>query len=244
MNNLNIISAASVDFSEHLEILKRPGFRKATTNMALAIAAIEKAITQIKSIFEDNRSDFGLVLVSNSGELETTIDFLKTLDNLKIARPFLFQNSVHNATAGFLSIHLELNSPAVSISSGTFSEEQAIETANLLINGGQCKFCFVLSIDVWPELQNIPLDSISKLNGATCFIFSDSPTEDSILLENLEIEENFLSGPDSSLWIPQAFEKNSLWNLEKEIKVKKQGSLRVKKQDVGFSNFSWRSNQC
>lgn len=244
MNNLNIISAASVDFSEHLEILKRPIFRKATRNMALGIAAIEKALMPIKTIFEDNRSDFGLVLVSSSGELETTIDFLNTIDKSKIARPFLFQNSVHNATAGFLSIQLNLHSAVVSISSYPFAEEHAIETANLLIYGGQCKFCIVLSVDVWPEFQNLSLPPPSKLNGATCFILSSDPIKNSFLLDNFEIVENFLDYPETSLWMPNAFDKNSLWRLEKAMGEKIQSSLQVEKPGFGFSNFSWKPNPC
>ena len=241
MNSLNILSSASVSFSDVGEISRRPSFRKATRNMILATAAIEKAILPIQSLFSEKRADFGLVLVSNSGELETTIDFLQTLSTQKVARPLLFQNSLHNATAGFLSIHMQLQNAVISSSSGPFAEENALQTADLLISSGHCQYCLVVSVDVWPRFDGMELKPSEDLDGSTCFVFSK--TAATAKIQEIVIQEQPVEKWPCS-WQPSALSANILYCLEKAINQASgsASSLEVEKSGYGTSRIKWTEN--
>ncbi len=129
-----------------------PSFRKATRAMTLACASIANACNadpKTSTILQENASRFALVLGSAFGELETTKDFLKTFADTGAARPLLFQNSLHNSTSGFASIHFHLTGPVITVSHGLFSFEHSLEAANLLLQQRQADFVIVTFVETF-----------------------------------------------------------------------------------------------
>lgn len=78
-----------------------------------------------------------LVLVSAYGSAASTCEFLDSLldDGAALASPTAFSHSVTNMTAAYLSQHLQLTGPCLSLSQ--WSLGPALEAAGVLLNSGQ-----------------------------------------------------------------------------------------------------------
>ena len=125
-----------------------PTFRKSTRNMILALVATERALAQAAAFAIDERT--ALVFGTAYGEIETTKDFLLTLADLRIARPLLFQNSLHNSTTGFLTLHFKLTGPALTVSSASVTGEESLNTAFTCLRSGICDRAIVTVTDSIP----------------------------------------------------------------------------------------------
>lgn len=136
--------AHSIASREQLAPLRaRPELRKATELMLLAHAAATSALASLSL----PRERLGLVVGSGQGELETTKEFYKALARENLARPFLFQNSLHHSTTGLLSQALGLTGPAVTVSEGFYTAEAALGAAADLLAAGLCDGCLVVCAD-------------------------------------------------------------------------------------------------
>jgi 3-oxoacyl-(acyl-carrier-protein) synthase len=174
------IYAVSTGLSENSSLNKTgPEFRKATRNMILAHAALDEALSPF---FEKTKKpcleDFGLVLGTSRGELDVTMRFLTGLAEKKVASPLLFQNSLHNSTAGFLSLYWKLSAPAITVSNSYFTGEDALDLGALMIQEQQCRFCIVAAVDstppeLLPGLQYSGLPQSAWGEGAAAVILGD-----------------------------------------------------------------------
>lgn len=134
------------------ELEARPEFRKATRNMTLACAAALELAPSVD--FSAAGAALGTVLATSHGELEATVQFLRGLGASGIARPILFQNSLHNATLGFVTQRLGLTGPGFTVSQRSQSGEDALRLAHDLIHGGVVARCLVLGVDsVAPSIE-------------------------------------------------------------------------------------------
>lgn len=124
-----------------------PAWRKATRNMIMATASIERALALVKDLEVAGNPEVALVLGSAAGELETTAEFLSTWAKSKMARPILFQNSLHNATTGFASIHFKITGPVFTMSSLETAPQEGIEMAEMLLKENAAKVCIVTMIE-------------------------------------------------------------------------------------------------
>ena len=147
-------------------------FRKASLNMALSSLVCEKAIQSISNVPREN---VAFILATHFGEIESSLEFLKTYYETQMPRPILFQNSLHNSTLGFVTIHLGLTGVAMTVSSDQETEKSAYLLAeSLLETHSHVMICFV---DCIPEAlvpyygKSFP--SIEKyFNQASCFVYS------------------------------------------------------------------------
>lgn len=149
-----------------------PAWRKATRNMIMAAASIERALRGIPLWDARGRDASGIVLGSSAGELETSADFLTTWSKQKLARPLLFQNSLHNATTGFASIHFKITGPSFSISSGDLTPRDCVELAQTLIADGSCRACIVTLVEAHKVLAGFIGESVDE--GAASIVIADS----------------------------------------------------------------------
>ncbi len=143
MNSVYVVSTGLASDPE--AVTKEPRYRKATRGMILANSSIEQ--TMLGFDREAVREDCGLVLGSCHGELEVTIDFLRTLSQTGVARPILFQNSLHNSTTGFLAMTWRITGPLLTVSRLHFTGEDALATGHLLVRHGLCNFCLITAVD-------------------------------------------------------------------------------------------------
>lgn len=129
-------------------LIEKPAFRKSTRNMALAFAAVDAALSSVdRQTLQARAADTAFVLGTCFGELDTTREFLDGFYEQRLARPLLFQSSLHNATTGFIAIQHKLMGPSFTVTRGASSGLAALELAATLCRSGLCKACLVLSVD-------------------------------------------------------------------------------------------------
>ncbi len=167
-----LIAKYKLDSKEiNLEILP-VAYRKATMNMALTTLACEKLLTAAAEILKE---DIAFVVGTHFGEVDSTLDFLSTFYQTNVARPTLFQNSLHNSTLGFSAIQIGLTGPALTISLSTETQGSlGLLVDSLLGLSSAVLICFV---DFIPEklaehyLENFPFLK-HTLNSATAYLFA------------------------------------------------------------------------
>lgn len=147
-----IAAASWAKRSESEHLFRAPSFRKATIPMAIAWQAVRKTLDQLP-LYGDTimKTEWGLSLGTSHGELEVTRDFLVTLENKGLARPILFQNSLHHSTLGFISLRLGSGGPGMTVSNHFFSGEDALSTAVELIRTGECDCALAIAVDALVE---------------------------------------------------------------------------------------------
>ena len=157
--NIHVVTTG-LSKTKDLEALKtKAEFRKATRNMMLAWSSIEDALSTLGGILPastEGASTGAIVMGSGFGELEVTRNFLSGLADSGVARPLLFQNSLHNATLGFIAMKMAFTGPSITLSNRCFTGENCIEVAMQLLTQGQCQFCLVTGVDTLvPELTEV-----------------------------------------------------------------------------------------
>lgn len=151
-----------------------PAFRKASLNMIMASVVCEKAIQQIADV---PKADVGFILGTHFGELDSTLEFLRTYHETQVPRPILFQNSLHNSTLGFITIQLGLTGPSLTVTTDCETVSSAMLMAETLLE--KSRYVLVCLIDCIPEkltpyyLKRYPFFE-KHLNKASCMLFSRS----------------------------------------------------------------------
>lgn len=136
---------AAVADTAHLD--SDPDFRKASVPMMLASIAVQRALTALPGKHSDEIRRFGLVVGVDHGELDVTKEFLCTLADKGMARPFLFQSALHNATLGFLSLRFGIVGPGYTTSTHYFAGEDALSLADSLIRGEASDACLAVGVE-------------------------------------------------------------------------------------------------
>lgn len=136
-----IVSVGSFLAAELERMTPRPEWRKATRNMIMGTLSIDRALADLQI----DRADCALVLGSMSGELETSSEFLTSWSRQKLARPILFQNSLHNATTGFASIHFGFTGPTLSVSSFENTPRESLALGMAMLES--CRFSVVTLVE-------------------------------------------------------------------------------------------------
>ncbi len=170
---------------ECVDMDRDPSFRKATLPMMMAWRAVNKALDSVtaEAHSEDDkrneRKNWGLVFGTSHGELAVTKDFLVTLATKGLARPILFQNSLHHSTLGFISLKLGISGPGITVSNHFFSGEDAVSTAIDLIEGGHCDVAVTVAVDTLVAGLEAALGQYYpgghiKEEGAGCLIIANA----------------------------------------------------------------------
>lgn len=128
-----LIETGAVVLEEDLGSLAfTPDLRRASRNMLFAVCALERIFrAEPYSTFDGQRT--ALILGTNSGEIDTSSEFVLTHARSGLARPLLFQNSLHNSTAGFLSLRFAIQGPVFTLSSGAETPGECTGLAEMLL---------------------------------------------------------------------------------------------------------------
>lgn len=129
----------------------RPEFRRATRAMRICADLVDSLL---KASPVSDRSRLGIILGTSLGELETTTEFLSTMATANLARPLLFQNSLHNATTGFLTLHFKITGPSATISNRTQSSSDTLDLALSWIQDGAADSVLAITADL--QVQSLP----------------------------------------------------------------------------------------
>lgn len=231
--------------SDTQNFVSDPRFRKATRNMMMAFGAAQKAIAG----FEGALTDCGFILGSSHGELEVTLQFLKTFAESATARPLLFQNSLHNSTAGFVSLSWRFTGPMLTVSNCYFSGEDAIDAGILMLNENQCRFCLVVGVEakvpeLIPGLLDAGLQNENWGEGAGAVLLASPQGVKDLKAKPLgEIDSVSCSHRRGEiLEMPTGFyESNAVEILARAaLSEPTPAVLKLDKPDGTFSRISWR----
>lgn len=243
MSKVYILSAQVAEDPKNF--LQEPRYRKATRAMVMANRSVEKALEGFPQ--EVILKNSGLILGSCHGELEVTMNFLKTMSETGVARPILFQNSLHNSTTGFVSMSLKTNGPLLTVSNLHFTGEDALETAVCLLKAKTCEFCLVTTVEARvPELveglQETKLRSqyVGEGSGTVllCGETGLAKLDREPLAELLSVE---CVRHDKKSFVETAnyYESNAVERLAQSLQAK-ESSLRLIKPDGSYSQIQWR----
>ena len=111
------------------------------------------------------------IFASRHGEIQQTVEMLKTLASRELLSPAMFSHSVHNAAQGLWSIQAQQKSECSAVSAGLDTLPMAfVEAAGMLCEYPEPKILLMHSEEVVPELLS-PDDSESKHRFAlSCLI--------------------------------------------------------------------------
>ena len=175
----SILASSIADPDLVAKLRERPQLRKATHQMLMAHQAIEACLSFLPSTAK--LQETGIVLGTSQGELETTKEYYRALATQDLARPFLFQNSLHHSTTGFLSQAFGIQGPTLTIADNFFSGESALDAAVALLESGQCEYCFVVGVDVMvpdfePGVRTLYPEGLLRGEGAACLLLAANTT--------------------------------------------------------------------
>jgi hypothetical protein len=242
------IAAQGKDLEEALLLQQsNPTFRKASRNMMTANLAIQLAVKD-SGLTLSNYSEAGFILGSSYGELENTTEFLKHWVRSQMARPILFQSSLHNGTLGFLALFLSLPGPSFSISQRYFSGEKALEAGADLIRAGIADLVLVSAVDVMSELLFPALKSklradLQWRDGASAVVLASA---DYIASKQIQPKAEFLSlrterpSPTSAQATGEFYDSDGLQKWITAIQGGGPQVLALPKPDGSVSRIEWR----
>ena len=168
-----------------------PAFRRATANMTLATLACEKLL---KTIPQVPRDEISFLLGSHFGEINASLDFLKTYHETGVPRPILFQNSLHTSTVGFATIHLGLTGPALTVSTDTLTTQSVFDLAENVLE--MTSFAILCFVDCVPEqisehYRNHLPHFERYQNQAYCFLIGTEKAQQQHKLPTLKSERDY-----------------------------------------------------
>ena len=107
------------------------------------------AVLALEDAGVSDPSQMGLVVGTGLGELAVSREFLDGMHERgpHLASPALFQNSVHNAAASFISMGMGMGGPGITVSQGWVSGECALATGELLLAAGLCESVLVIGVE-------------------------------------------------------------------------------------------------
>lgn len=170
MKNYSLIGQAHVTADKIDLTSLDPAFRRATPNMTLASIACGDILKTIPHV---PKEDISFILGTHFGEIGSSLEFLKTYNETQVPRPILFQNSLHNSTLGFTTIHLGLTGPAMTVSTADQTAQSMFDLAeNMLSQTPLAILCLVDSVpdDIYPHYVSHMPELGRYQNQAYCFL--------------------------------------------------------------------------
>jgi len=148
MNNY-IIGTATATISD--VNINSPEFRNTSRNMVLAHTVLGKIFSSHEQLLGFlKQSTTGVFVGTSRGELKCSSDFLRSVAVDGIARPILFQNSLHNSILGFITKTYGLTGPSFTLSNRYFSGEDALCLACDLLDAQLIRYALVVGVDTIP----------------------------------------------------------------------------------------------
>jgi hypothetical protein len=137
--------------------MANPEFRNTSRNMVLAHTALDKIFSSHAFLLEFlKQKTTGVFVGTSHGELQCTSDFLRSIAVDGLARPILFQNSMHNSILGFVTKTYGLTGPSFTVSSQYFSGEDALCLACDALDSQMIQYALVIGVDTIPSgIENL-----------------------------------------------------------------------------------------
>ncbi|MBX6767768.1 MAG: 3-oxoacyl-ACP synthase, partial [Actinomadura rubrobrunea] len=158
--------------------LGRKGTRSMDRATGIAVATTGLLLDDIGA--DTDRAPMGLVLGTDSGSVQSTIDF--TVDSLTRERPYhvdpaRFPNTVMNRAAGQCAIWHGLKGPNATVAAGAVTGLLALNYAVRLLRSGHCAAVLAGAVEEfsvqrsWLDRHARPADAASEPLGEGCAMF-------------------------------------------------------------------------
>lgn len=189
--NANLSSFFEIQEKHIGKDVSDPAFRKATLNM---LGALNVCQNSLNSLGLNNTASVSFVVATLFGEVSSSLEFLTTLHEQNIAKPILFQNSLHNSTLGFVSIQLGLQGPAFTLSADQKTDQAVSNTVNSLLH--LTDHVLVCYVDIIPDYlkENYSIafpDFEPHLGWARSFVISKNPVQNNLAKQIEVLDFNF-----------------------------------------------------
>lgn len=221
-----------------------PSFRKATKNMQLAHLALKMALKKVDQKLEVfNRERIATFIGSGHGELGSTMDFLKGINILGRQKPICFQNSLHNATLGFITKSFALTGPGFTLSNRFFSAEDSISIALDFLEAQLADLAIVIGADsIVAELADsmrlMYPSGVTLSDGAGAIILSRTNffAEFSPVARIKHPTFNYTKKAHSSIFT-EYYDSNAIAKIATHLESSNDSDLILQKPDGSSSKF-------
>ncbi|MEZ4814349.1 MAG: beta-ketoacyl synthase chain length factor [Bdellovibrionota bacterium] len=240
---LSIYEALWAEPDAGLGLADKREFRRATKSILKGVALIQRAFENnpvLRQMAEERR--LGFIVSSSVGEIEITRDFLKDFAVNQTARPFLFQLSSHNSTAGFLTQYFGLKGATLTLSNSYQGTEAAIESATLLLSSKACDavmlFCVEQSIEEWVDLEMYKKHpQLKASSGANLLIVGQEDLLEGLSAKATLSELNYNEPSDGEALADTFYDSNVGEKIARLIDEKKSGQHFVLRPDSTLTSF-------
>lgn len=220
-------------------------FRRATRNQMMAYLALQECFQSVPSEKWVHNPRLGIVLGTSHGELDSTVSFLGELGLSGTARPFYFQSSLHHSILGFLTKVFSLTGPSLTVCNCYQSGENALDAADLLLEG-TVDACLVVGVDALVPKIAEPLLSMyppeTRLGeGAGALLIANARGKDqwgnAIACDLRQEKVGAVSDAVPSLYDSSAIE----WVAKRLTTASAHSQVSIGKPDGTFSHLSWKA---
>jgi 3-oxoacyl-(acyl-carrier-protein) synthase len=252
MRKVLIISTGVVEADRLSALDQSPNCRTPTLNMKMVHLAVQQALEPLASMKDAFKEDMAVFMGTSHGEFNSTLDFLKSWAQQKLARPFVFQNSLHNSTTGFVGLSEGYKAPLVTSSHHYFSGEDALDLASQFIKTNETDVAMVIGVDVragdyLPHMKGAGFPTAEWGQGSGCVILaSDGYAKKNNLpvlgeLENIEIKPElgrpvYVEEPDFDLH--EFYDSHAVEVLAKAVRSGNR-QIEMPKPNGGIGRITW-----
>ena len=228
-----------------------PEFRNTSRNMVLAHTAMGKIFSSHEQLLGFlKQSTTGVFVGTSRGELKCSSDFLRSVAVDGIARPILFQNSLHNSILGFITKTYGLTGPSFTVSDRHFSGEDALCLACDLLDAQIIQYALVIGVDTIPSgIEEIFYTTYAKgvkiVDGAGAVLLTNGYNLSAIkeyigpkaIIKNIKYNRTKANYTTKDLDKKDYYDSNAIQELGRAIEMNC-SSIEIKKPDGSSSVLS------
>lgn len=149
------INLSSISCVEHEPEIAKPllkELRRADNFIRMAVSTVYEALSSRYPIDEETGADWGLVVGTAFGPMETNFNVLDQVVNNDQTSPTLFSHSVFNAAAGYLTRIFNIRGNTSTITDFFYPFFQALSLGWNAIHSGKVRRCIVLQVETYSHL--------------------------------------------------------------------------------------------
>lgn len=149
------VIVSSISCLGHEPVIAKPlirELRRADDFIRLAVSSVYEALAGQFPIVDQEATDWGLVVGTSFGPMETNFHVLDQIVSEEQTSPTLFSHSVFNAAAGYLTRIFNFRGNTSTLTDFYYPFFQALAQGCTLINSGRVKRCFVLQVETYSSL--------------------------------------------------------------------------------------------
>lgn len=126
--------------------------RRSDDFIRLAVVSVYEALVDRLPIEDQQATDWGLVVGTSFGPMETNFDVLDQVVNDEQTSPTLFSHSVFNGAAGYLTRIFNIRGNSLTLTDFFYPFFQALVQGHLAICAGKIDRCVVLQVETYSRL--------------------------------------------------------------------------------------------